>query len=281
LRLSFPDQASLPGDPLPEYAAPPVAETTVGIQFDGLDAYNSLAAADFWAEVKAQFPAVEERQPLEPAFETFGPSDGANAVARIEMVTEVIQPRFFFVSKDEAQLIQLQRDRLFYNWRRTDAALEYPRYSHVRGCLSENLDRLYRWAARLELGEVVPTQCEAVYVNRIPLADAEGNKCGLSFIFPWLNGLKGMTEDGIFRFRRRLNDETGQPVARLNFDLRYGTDEEGGREAHLMLAVRGRPSELLTKEACLAFIDAEREVIVRTFTEVTSEDAHKLWERTR
>jgi uncharacterized protein (TIGR04255 family) len=266
---------------LPEYDSPPVTETSVGIQFDGLSGYNSLAAADFWSEVRDDFPLVEERQPLEPAFETFGPSDGATDVPRIEMITDVIQPRFFFVSKDETQLIQLQRDRLFYNWRRTDAVETYPRYTHVRSRLSDNLDRLYRWSDRLKLGDVVPTQCEAVYVNRIPVADAEGNKCGLSFIFPWLDGLQGMTEDGMFRFRRRLNDDSGQPVARLNCNLRYGTDDDGAREAHLMLAVRGRPSGPLDRDACLEFIDAEREVIVRTFTEVTSPDAHKLWERTR
>jgi hypothetical protein len=87
-----------------------------------------------------------------------------------------------------------------------------------------------------------------------------------------------MTEDGIFQFRRRLVSDAGEPVARLNFNLRYGTDEESTRSAQLMLHVRGYPAGR-SLEDCLRMVDAEREVIVRTFTEVTSPDAHSLWRR--
>jgi len=278
LRLSFPDQASAPGDPLPEYAAPPVVETSVGIQFDGLDGYNSLSVAAFRSQIASDFPAIEELPPLEPAYETFGPGDSRLAQPQIQVIAGAIQPRFCFVALDRSELVQIQRDRLFYNWRKTEKGEAYPRYTHVRRRLETQLALLADWAKRERIGEPVPTQCEAIYVNRIPLADAEGNKCGLSFIFPWLKGLMGMTEDGSFQFRRRLHDETGDPVARLNFNLRYGSDESGGREALLQLHVRGRPSDS-TLDGCLRMIDAEREVIVRTFTEITSDAAHQLWER--
>ena len=188
MRLKFTDQPSTAEGPLPEYDRPPVVETAVGIQFDGLVGYTSLSAADFWADLRHDYPAVEERPPLEPAFETFGPSDSRMAVPRFEMVTGAIQPRFFFVSKDESELVQLQKDRLHYNWRRTEKGETYPRYTHVREQLELNLERLLAWAERNRLGQIVPTQCEAVYVNRIPLVDAGGKHCGLSFIFPWLNG---------------------------------------------------------------------------------------------
>lgn len=280
LRLSFPDQSSAPGDPLPEYNLPPVVETSVGIQFDGLHGYTSLSAAQFWDRVRDGYPVLEEREPLDPTFETFGSRDGGGPNLRLELVTQAIQPRFFFITKDNSELIQLQRDRLFYNWRRVEDAENYPRYVHVRKRLEEHLEHLSRWAADSEIGEIVPTQCEALYVNRVPLEDASGNKCGLSFIFPWLKGLMGMTEDGVFRFRRRLNDDTGEPVARLTCDLQYGTDKDGARQANFFLTVRGRPADT-SRKGCLDFIDAARDVIVRTFTETTSDDAHKLWERTR
>jgi hypothetical protein len=128
------------------------------------------------------------------------------------------------------------------------------------------------------LGEITPTQAEALYVNRIPLRDTNGNDCGLSFYFPWLEGLKGKTEDGTFAFRRRLNDQNGKPVARLYFDLKYGTDQLGSREARLLLLVRGKPIEQ-TIQGCIELIDAQREVIVRTFTEMTAETAHSIWGR--
>lgn len=278
MRLSFPDQASKLGDNLPDYVSPPVVESSVGIQFDGLTSYHSLHAADFWRAVQADYPVVEEKPPLDPVFETFGPSDGAFPEPQFHVLAGPIQPRFFFIAKDGSELIQLQRDRLFFNWRKTEKANNYPRYPHVRAKLEQHLDQLYAWATRNRLGEVVPTQCEAVYVNKIPLHDADGNECGLSHVFPWLAGLKGRTEDGAFVFRRRLHDEEGTPIARLAFNLRYGTDEFGKREAQLLLSVRGRPKEP-TIDGCLELIDAEREVIVQTFTEVTADTAHQMWER--
>lgn len=278
LRLLFPDQASKEGDPLPDYSAPPVVESSVGIQFDGLVNYHSLDAGSFWARIKAEFPAIEEMPPLEPAFETFGANDGAFRQPQLQILPAPIQPRFFFLSQNGGELVQLQKDRLSFNWRKRDEDASYPRYPHVKDRLREQLNHLYAWAKEGNLGQIVPTQCEAVYVNRIPLQDADGNQCGLSYIFPWLEGLKGRTEDGTFSFRRRLNDEGGTPIARLSLDIRYGTDHGGEREAQLVLLVRGRPKEP-TIEASLELVDAEREVIVRTFTDITAETAHRMWGR--
>lgn len=278
MKLSFPDQDSKEGDVLPDYAVPPVVESSVGIQFDGLVNYRSLDAARFWSRIKAEFPGIEEMPPLEPAFETFGASDGAFRQPQLQILPAPIQPRYFFVSQDGGELVQLQKDRLSFNWRKRNEDAPYPRYPHVKDRLREQLGHLYAWAEEGKLGQIAPTQCEAVYVNRIPLKDASGNQCGLSYIFPWLEGLKGRTEDGTFLFRRRLNDESGEPVARLSFDLRYGTDHLGEREAQLVLLVRGRPKES-TIEASLELVDAEREVIVQTFTELTAGTAHCIWGR--
>lgn len=277
MKLSFSDQGPLP-QALPEYDAPPVVETSVGIQFDGLSHYTSLAAADFRQMIVADYPGLEEHPPLEPAFETFGPGDSKIVNHRIQFVEAVLSPRFFFTAADGSELIQLQRDRLFFNWRQTDKGEAYPRYSHVKDRLARHLQHLQDWAEKGNLGEVQPTQCEAAYVNRIPLTDAEGGACGLSHVFPWLSGLTGMTENGQFAFRRRLHDEAGEPVARLLFNLRYGTDEEGQREAQLTLLVRGKPQDTSIM-SCLDFISAAREVIVHTFTEITSDAAHKIWKR--
>lgn len=278
LRLNFPDQVLSPGDPLPEYEAPPVVETSIGIQFDGLSRYQSLHAAAFRELIADRYPHTEEHQPMDPAFETFGPRSSLISTPQLQLIQAALQPRYFFLNEDGSELAQLQKDRLFYNWRKRSSTAEYPRYTHVRAELAKLLETLREWAIELDLGDPTPTQVEAVYVNSMPLINHEGAGCGLSFIFPWLRGLMGMTEDGIFQFRRRLLNEAGEPVARLNFNLRYGTDEESTRSAQLVLHVRGHPPGL-SFDDCLAMIDAEREVIVRTFTEITSEDAHGLWRR--
>lgn len=278
MRLKFPDEASPPGDALPEFGSPPVVETSIGFQFEGLVGFKGLHAATFWSRIRDEFPILEEHPPLDPVFETFGPRSNRLETPEIRFVTGPMQPRLFFVSADGSELVQLQSDRLFFNWRRQPSAVQYPRYGHVRDRLSDMIKVLSEWAAEEGLGSPKPTQAEAIYVNAIPLKKPDGSECGLSFYFQWLEGLMGTTEDGIFRFRRRLENERGEPVARLNFQLGYGTDEESSRQVTLNLHVRGQPPAP-TFDDCLAMIDAEREIIVRTFTQITSAEAHKVWER--
>jgi uncharacterized protein (TIGR04255 family) len=277
LRLHFPDQSSFEVT-LPNFGAPPLVETSLGIQFDGLVNYTSLAAADFRKLLEMEFPLVEEHPPLDPTFETFGPGDSKLSNLRLEIVQAPVSPRFFFVSTDRTELVQLQRDRLFFNWRQTEKQESYPRYAYVRERLKTQLLRLEEWARDAKLGSVAPTQCEALYLNRMPLRDASGDQCGLSYVFPWFSGLAGTTEDGAYNYRRRLLNDKNEPVARLFFNMRYGTDAEGNREAQLFLIVRGRPEDS-SIEGCLSFIDAARAIIVHTFTEITSAEAHKMWDR--
>jgi uncharacterized protein (TIGR04255 family) len=259
-----------------------VVETSLGIQFEGLDGYRSLSAAGYWERIRDRYPNLEEHPPLDPRFETFGPSNGQLGQPQFQLIQGAIQPRYLFLSNAGDEIVQLQADRLFFNWRKRSATHVYPRHSYVRGILKERLDDLWQWSEHLGLGEVHPTQCEAIYVNRIPLKDGGGAHCQLSYIFPWLKGLMGTatTEGGTFRTRRRLLGETGQPVARLHLTLRYGTDADGDREALLHLHVRGQPLSP-TMDGCLDMIDAQRAIIVRTFAEITSAEAHAIWERTQ
>ncbi len=280
MRLIYPEQTSSLGDPLPEFAAPPVIETSIGIQFDGLDAYTSLDAASYWARIRSEYPRLEEHPPLDPAFETFGPADGQIGQAQIQLVQGAMRPRYFFINARDDKLVQMQGDRLFFNWRKRSEADEYPRHAGVRAEFLDKFEKLIAWADEENIGQINPTQCEALYVNRIPLRDSAGSNCGLSYIFPWLQNLTGTTESGSFIFNRKLTNEEGRPLARLHMSLHYGTDPEGKREARLMLHVRGSPLEPSTN-GCLAMIDAERDMIVRTFAELTSEKAHAIWERTQ
>lgn len=280
MRLIYPEQAYSSDDPLPEFAAPPVIETSIGVQFDGLDGYATLHAASYWERIQTEYPRLEEHPPLDPAFETFGPADGQIGQAQIQLVQGAMQPRYFFINNNDDKLVQLQGDRLFLNWRKRNESSEYPRHTHIRAEFEKKLEELAKWAGEKGLGPVNPTQCEALYVNRIPLRDGEGINCGLSYFFPWLQNLTGTTESGSFNFNHRLASEQGGPLARLHMSLHYGTDPEGKREARLMLHVRGRPLEP-SIEGCLSMIDAEREIIVRTFAELTSAKAHAIWERTQ
>jgi uncharacterized protein (TIGR04255 family) len=278
LALHFAEEQALADADLVDFSTPPVAEVSMGIQFDPLASYTSLHAAGFWERIGDNYPLVEEHPPLDPTFETFGLGDSSTPNGKLRLVTQPLQPRFFFLTNDKNELVQFQRDRLHLNWRKLHHEAEYPRYPTLREKYGRVQTALCRWADDIGLGPVRPSQCEILYVNSIPLIDAHGRPCGLSEVVNWVSGLPGVTEDGTFQYRRRLLDSSDQPKARLSFDLRYGTDAEGNREARLILMVRGL-SEKPTLDSCFDFFDQGRRIIVHTFTQVTSPNAHKLWGR--
>ena len=278
MKLKFPDDSVPATGPLPTYDSPPVVETSLGVQFEGLGDFATLQVASLKAKFARHYPRLEEVDPLPPSFETFGHRSSAINAPQFELITTPPQPRFFFVNEADDELVQFQKDRLAFNWRRR-GELPYPRYEQIRERFRSAYETMCEWADEEGLGLPKPNQSEAIYVNFVPLEDASGRDCGLSHYFPWLgNGLIGMTEDGLFQFRRRLENEAGDPVARLNFQLQYGTDEESARKARLHLHVRGRPDSN-DFESALALVDAGRDIIVRTFAAITSEAAGKIWER--
>lgn len=280
MTLHFKGEAAITDADLADYKVPPVIEVSLGFQFEAITAYNSLLAADFWQRVRATYPQVDEQPPLDAAFETFGANDGAIQQQRIEFQPiGIIQPRFLLSNESGSELLQLQRDRLNFNWRGSLTKEDYPRYPTLRQRFETVLKTHSEWASAIG-ATTQPTQAEVIYVNRIPLLDDRGDPCNLSCLFPWLAGVPGHTENGAAQFRWQLFDDANRPVARLHFQLQYGTDERGRREALLMFLVRGRPTDP-TQDNCLAMLDAGRKIIVHTFTIMTSDLAHSLWEKQR
>lgn len=276
MALRFPDQPQVLEGDLPSFRFPPVNEMTMGFMFEALPGYNSIVAAKFFDRIRQEYPKVEEHPPLSPTFETFG--GGTTPEFQIELLPAAVDSRLFFVNADGSELLQLQRDRLHFNWRRAGQDRVYPRYPPLRRKFVQAWDRLDEWAQELAVGSIVPSQCEIAYVNTVQLVDHSGASCGLSHYFNWLAGLEGITEDGALQFRRKLVNEADVPVARMMFSLTYASDPSGNRQARLMLTVRGRPASPSRKD-CMAFLDEGRRLIVHTFTRITTPAAHQIWSK--
>ena len=264
---------SRPAD-LPDFRNPPLNEVAIGVQFGPPRGYSQIRAGEVWALFKSEFPLVEEHPPLPPAFETFGLP--LVQQMRLGFVTGAAHDRFWFLTKPKDELIQFQQDRLLHNWRKIgDEANEYPRFERMIEKFKAELIRLEQYVGQLSPQALAINQCELTYINLIPCAADASCQPG-----QWLKILNFGTsdaEDFTVVFRRVIHDRTGAPLGRLVCEATVAL-VSGRRMIQLALAARGAPvhSDI---PAALDFLVRGREIVVRTFAEITTDSAHLAWQR--
>lgn len=116
--------------PLPDYDNPPVVETVLGVQFDRLPGFKNGHLGAFWKSLDAdEWPVVQDVPPLSPQFERFDKS--ANWAQGIQLqLTQDPACRLQIKNKDGDRMIQLQNNRLHFNWL-GEGGGRYPRYDRV------------------------------------------------------------------------------------------------------------------------------------------------------
>lgn len=142
-----------------DYEAPPVVEVVSGVAFATLGKIKAPHFGLFWNSLKERFPIVEEQPLLSPI--RAGP-------AEIEISNVPPLPRFWFVNEEKGELLQLQKDRFIFNWKREDASPPYPSYTEIYPKFDEMLSTFGKFVRAEKLGELTFRQFELTYVNHIP-----------------------------------------------------------------------------------------------------------------
>jgi len=269
-------------DDLPDFERPPIIEAVMSVQFTTPVEYREIYARDVWALFEKQFPRVEEQLPLPASFEVFGAPGSTGLPLKIEPMTGPLRNRYWFLVADGRELIQFQHDRFVHNWRKMlDAQNEYPRFEPILEKFESELGTLDGFFQKKGWGPIAPNQCELTYVNRMPLINENGEQFPLSLYFRKMDmSLTGDATDFALRLQQVITDSNGNPIGRLYIDTSTQADTAGRRQVALTLTARGQP-EKPTIPAVVAFLQTQRERIVRTFTEFTSDAAHEMWGRTQ
>lgn len=265
---------SRPAD-LPEFGNPPLNETVLGVQFAPPQGYQQIRAGEVWGLFKREFPQVQELPPLEPQFETFGVPHGP--VMNFGFVTGATHDRFWFLSPTSEELIQFQNDRMLHNWRQVQGRppAKYPRFEAIINKFERELLALENFFASITPQNLIVTQCEITYINHIEFTrDAPK-------IIDWLRVVDfGENDVDTFNmgFRKILFRDDGQPQGRIFFDAGTALRPDGTPFLHMGLTARGAPKGSEIKDA-LDFLANGRDILVKMFAEVTTESAHRAWER--
>lgn len=254
-----------------------MSEVALGVQFPAV--LNPVHLGLYYQRVKARFPKLQVQPPVPPSFETFGVSP--TMAFSIQMQMGGFQPRMWFLSEDENSLIQLQSDRLLFNWRAGRKGSPYQHFDAVHAEFVKAFDELEMLVKAEGIADIVVNQCEVVYVNPLPTASTGVPLSSPEKIFRvWRDNLgvewKEPQEDLSFTVRYRLNDEEGKPFGRLTAAVLSSSEAASGFQ--LEITARGVPQG--TGRAGIAAFHAHgHKAIVRCFAAITTPEMHKLWER--
>lgn len=269
---------------LPDYERPPVVEIALSMQFAPLSRLRNIHAGLIWNELKPAFPKYQEHPALPPVFEVFGPNQkmmGLGLGPQIEFLTTAPVNRYWFLNESGSELVQIQQDRILYNWRKHEDQDVYPRYETIRANFAKTLEQLLAIFAANDLGAVQPNQCEVTYINYVTVQDGVAPRANLHrMLAPFsgnnTDGFLPDLEDLQMQLRFPIKQE-GRNVGRLYVQIGPAlrtADRQAGIQ--ITLTARGKP-RTETVDAAFELLDVGREYIVRGFDSITTPEMHESW----
>jgi len=264
--------------PLPEYDNPPLIEVVFGVQFKELKELRSPHIGVFWEKIgRVEYPGFEEKPPLSHITESYDEGQANPSRPRVQMLEEPPLPRFFFISKDQRHLVQLQRDRFLQNWRKIGEDTEYPRYDCLCPEFAKSWELFRGFVADQAVGELQPDQYELTYVNHIEQGAGWTDEQDIEEVFPLFRcKLKRTSSETLERIAWRRIYRFPSSAGRLHVSMHQAmTITKGTPVLVLNLTARGFAEGDLTDWFGMA-----HDSIVRVFTDLTGQSVQeKVWKR--
>lgn len=266
--------------PLPEYQNPPLIEVVLGVQFKELVRLKSPHVGSFWERLgRDRYPGFEEMPPLRHIVEEYGTPRPKRPNIEISAGDAPPLPRVFFVSADQNQLVQLQKDRFLQNWRRHEKDAVYPRYGQLLPQFVESWSLFRDFVQEQELGKLDADQYELTYVNHIEQGSGWTDQRDIEAVFPWFKckingGFLALPEEVAWRSVYVFPGNAG----RLHAEMKQGVNIEKDVPVLVMnLTARG-----FAEGDMNAWFNLAHEWIVRGFADLTGLSVQEeVWKRTR
>ncbi|HYR93799.1 MAG TPA: TIGR04255 family protein [Methylomirabilota bacterium] len=265
----------------PQFDHPPVVETVIGVEFAPIDGWEVPHFGLFWNELRRTYPKTQMVPALPSMIEKYGKEHlYAGTEPSVEFIKGEPPVRAFFADDASGKLLQIQRDRLLHNWRKTGRESAYPGYAETRVWFTTAWERFLSFLASNELRRPDVTQCEVTYINHIERGAGWDSLADLPTVTPLLSGkgstgFLGVPEVTVLTARYLMPEQRG----RLHLALQPALRNADQREIlQLQLTARGMPQSSTT-EHVLEWIDLGHEWVVKSFADATSTVMHNIWGR--
>lgn len=249
---------------------PPLIEVSFGVKFEPLAAFRAAHFGLLWAKLRPDFDEVADK----------GVVATAGAVPDVQGNSEWFPlPRVWYVHRDKQQLLQLQVDRFYMNWRRVQTATPYPRFTTLAPLFRRYYDKFSALLNEEGLGALNVEHTELTYVNQIDEGECWRGVQEIGKVFPdlaWRNHARPQGEPEGFAWTSKFASE----FVELNASIKTQSVSGGLRRFILELRAtsRNKPASL---DDFLAWYPIANEIIVSTFVDLTSKALQtNVWKRT-
>jgi uncharacterized protein (TIGR04255 family) len=132
----------------------PLTEVVAGVSFV-CPSFSTIDYGLFYEQIRHAFPRVSTQPPIATTNETGQP------------VYVPSLPRIWFESEDQHELVQLQENKLVYNWKKFDGKGTYPHFAAVFAKFRDLLSQFSSMLERDQRGPLFEQQYEFSYINNI------------------------------------------------------------------------------------------------------------------
>lgn len=236
-----------------------------GVIFEPLQDFLVPHIGLFWEQVSDTYPRIEEVPIIGDITELLG-------------TTGYVVPRIWLINNGDDQLIQLQKNRLYFNWRKRDS--QYPRFEYVYRDFKSSIARFVAFLEQKGLGTLVPKRYELSYINFIPQGGAYTSLDNISSVFPDLQWQRPTSASGRFlsspsalswHVSIPLPDGHGEGTIKIQSAKRAATHEDVIRAELAATSFEGRAATHGMDD----WFDGAHAWIVRAFEDITDETVQR------
>jgi uncharacterized protein (TIGR04255 family) len=267
---------------LPSYERPPVIEVALSATIKPIEGWALPHFGLLWQKWRDDLPTTEVYPPLpaHPDELSSVPPPPPPEVVQFQIEHDPTHARCWFVSADKSELVQVQRDRFVFNWRRTEAGTPYPRYmDRVRPQFGSRYASFSDFLKEQGLAPLQVLQVEVAYVNEVERQD-HLDAGDFSRVFNLAGPAAGAdaylpTPYGV-RLSASYMPSPGPGVLHIHT---YRA-ARGHRQVYQFRLIARVPPQGSSIDEVLGALDRGREWIVRGFTDLTTAEMHRMWGRT-
>ena len=261
-----------------DFARPPVEEVVLSVLFNPLDRLLAPHLGEIWQEFKKDgFVHIVEQPPVAPAVEM--PVPVQDAQLRFSNVPDLA--RVWFIHETDTEIIQVQRDRFTFNWRKTEQPPVYPGFTAICEKFEGFYSRFGQIVKNMQIGEVAPLQYELTYINQLRHGDGWDTPDDIGKISTLF--IHSPQTKSFWSGMEAVNFQASFPVAdlhgRLHLAISNGVRMPEQRQTlQTDFTVRGFPEN--AEDTMVTWFKSARNHIREKFTGMFTEDIQiEVWER--